>query len=193
MSSIFLAQNQEQSLVISRFKDDQGRQVAENSALVLTVEQFASRNRLQADSIRREIGGLRNLVASLSASTTTERTIYSQGRDTVIYRPDSTRLDAKKYHYSDTWLTSTALIVEDSMALKVRLRERFNYTLYRKSSGFLKPDILTLRATPESPYTVVDTMSVIYIQNPRVPWWRSTGAKVAVGVLAGAVIAGAAR
>lgn len=173
-----------QDNVIKKHRNTHNQEISKTQVILTSLVDLQASRDSQLLELKQEIGGLKNLIATLKITDYITGTINTVSRDTVFLIKGDT-MKAESIPYSDAWLTFEGLKVGKTFTAKYKIKDELQITNYWHRESIFKSPVLMVQAKMINPNTTLADMKPIIVQPLPKKWYETKGFAVAIGGLFG--------
>ena len=180
------------------YKNKSGDLVAQRTTQNLTIQELKEHgDELGFDNkaLKKQVGNMNRLVSNLKGEISIKDRIISKINksteiDTVIVAGDTTFIEKEfaTFEHKGKYLQYQGKISENEVVIDYVYNVVFEQTSYWKPTGFLKPLQLVTDFKLEDPNARAVNLNSLTVKPPRKKFYQTTGFKVGVGFLGGAIL-----
>lgn len=180
------------------YKDDNGDLVAQRTTQNLTIQELKKHgDELGFDkkALKKQVGNLNRLVSNLKGEISVKDRIISQvtnstETDTTIVGGDTLYIekDVLNFSHEGKYLQYQGKIIGSELTFDYNYNVVFDQTTYWEPAGLFKPLRLVTDFKIEDPNAKAVKLNSVVIRPPRKKFYQTTGFKIGVGFLGGAIL-----
>lgn len=173
--------------ILTKQRDEKGREISSFRATQLTREQFDHIGDSTVKQLKTDLSYWKNLVSHTSIQFTTSDTVEVPVFDTV-YKERDTAFYAKKFAYSDNYLTLNGILLANKVNLSYSVFNNVTIDYYWKRDGFFSRKYLAGTVTQDNPHTTTNRVIQFTVTAPPVPWYGKWWVHELIGIGVGSAM-----